>query len=51
MLTKIAMMSTLAAAGTGLGKLLLVVLGSNGLLVACYLLYKRRKANGPKKYL
>ena len=32
-------------------RVVLVVLGSNGLLVMCYLLYKRRKANGPKKYL
>ena len=30
---------------------ILVVLGSQGLLVVAYVLYKRRKANGPKKYL
>jgi mannose-binding lectin 1 len=46
-----AMLSTIASMGTGLGKFVLVVLGSNGLLVLCYLVYKRRKANAPKKYL
>ena len=45
------MVSTITSMGTGLGKFVLVVLGSNGLLVICYLLYKRRKANSPKKYL
>ncbi|KAN0095858.1 concanavalin A-like lectin/glucanase [Hyaloscypha variabilis] len=45
------MLSTVASMGTGLGKFVLVVLGSNGLLVLCYLVYKRRKANMPKKYL
>lgn len=45
------MLSTIASMGTGLGKFVLVVLGSNGLLVLCYLVYKRRKANTPKKYL
>ena len=45
------MVSKIATMGTGFGKFILVVLGSNSLLVICYLLYKRRKANGPKKYL
>lgn len=51
MLTEIGLLSTLTSMGTGLGKFVLVVLGSNGLLVMCYLVYKRRKAGGPKKYL
>lgn len=42
---------TIAGMGTGLGKFVLVVLGSQGLLILAYLLYKRRKANSPKKYL
>jgi len=45
------LVGTIATMGTGLGKFVFVVVGSNGLLVLCYLLYKRRKANGPKKYL
>jgi mannose-binding lectin 1 len=42
---------TLAGMGTGLGKFVLVVLGSQATLIGAYLLYKRRKANSPKKYL
>jgi mannose-binding lectin 1 len=44
-------LGTLARTGTGLGKFVLVVVGSQVVLVGCYVLYKRRKANGPKKYL
>jgi lectin, mannose-binding 1 len=44
-------LGTLARSGTGLGKFVLVVLGSQAVLVGAYVLYKRRKANGPKKYL
>ncbi|TVY20334.1 VIP36-like protein [Lachnellula arida] len=44
-------LGTLANTGTGLGKLIFVVLGSQALLVGAFVLYKRRKANGPKKYL
>lgn len=42
---------TLAGMGTGLGKFVLVVLGSQATLIGAYLLYKRKKANSPKKYL
>lgn len=42
---------TVEGMGSGLGRIVLVVCGSNALLVGAYLLYKRRKANSPKKYL
>ncbi|KUJ19555.1 concanavalin A-like lectin/glucanase [Mollisia scopiformis] len=42
---------TLEGMGTGVGKFVWVVLGSQVLLIGAYLLYKRRKANSPKKYL
>ena len=41
----------LAKKGAGLGSFVLVVVGSQVLVVGLYVLYKRRKANGPKKYL
>jgi lectin, mannose-binding 1 len=44
-------MGTIAGLGTGVGKFVLVVVGSQALTVGAYLLYKRRKANSPKKYL
>ncbi|RDL34452.1 Concanavalin A-like lectin [Venustampulla echinocandica] len=44
-------LGTLAKTGTGLGKLVLVVVGSQGLLLGVYVLYKRRRTNMPKKYL
>ncbi|TVY67426.1 Protein EMP47 [Lachnellula suecica] len=44
-------LGTLAKTGTGLGKFVLVVVGSQAVVVGLYVLYKRRKANGPKKYL
>ncbi|KAF4624879.1 hypothetical protein G7Y89_g13291 [Cudoniella acicularis] len=44
-------LGTLARTGTGLGKFVLVVVGSQCVVVAAYILYKRRKAGGPKKYL
>jgi len=42
---------TLEGMGTGIGKFVWIVLGSQALLIGAYLLYKRRKANSPKKYL
>ncbi len=42
---------TLEGMGTGVGKFIWIVLGSQALLIGAYLLYKRRKANSPKKYL
>ncbi|TVY32969.1 Protein ERGIC-53-like [Lachnellula subtilissima] len=44
-------LDTLANTGTGLWKFVFVVFGSQALLVGGFVLYKRRKANGPKKYL
>lgn len=35
----------------GTGMLLFIIMGSQAVLVAGYVLYKRRRANGPKKYL
>jgi mannose-binding lectin 1 len=37
--------------GHGWGKFFLIVVGSQAVTVGVYLLYKRRKANSPKKYL
>lgn len=45
------MIGTLAKTGTGFGKFFLVVVASQVVVVGGYVLYKRRKANGPKKYL
>jgi mannose-binding lectin 1 len=45
------MIGSLAANAPGIAMYIFVVLGSQVLLVAAYVLYKRRKANGPKKYL
>jgi mannose-binding lectin 1 len=42
---------TMAKSGTGLGTFALVVVASQVVVVGAYVLYKRRKANGPKKYL
>lgn len=47
----VSVLGTLASTGTGLGKFVLVVVGSQGVLVGAYVLYKRRKAGGSKKYL
>lgn len=44
-------LGTITGSKTGIGGFLVVVFGSQGLLVLAYVLYKRRKANGPKKYL
>jgi mannose-binding lectin 1 len=45
------MLGTLADSAPRIGMFVFVVLGSQALLVGAYLLYKRRKANSPKKYL
>ncbi|TAQ83422.1 hypothetical protein B7494_g8257 [Chlorociboria aeruginascens] len=45
------LMGSVADNAVGLGKYVLVVLGSQGLLILAYLGYKRRKAMNPKKYL
>ena len=45
------MLGTVAANAPGVALYVFVVLGSQALLVVAYLVYKRRKANGPKKYL
>ena len=45
------MLGTLAASAPRVGMFVFVVLGSQALLVGAYLLYKRKKANSPKKYL
>ena len=45
------MLGTVAASAPRVGMFVFVVLGSQALLVGAYLVYKRRKANGPKKYL
>ena len=37
--------------GPRMGLLLFVFLGCQVLLAGSYVIYKRRKANGPKKYL
>lgn len=42
---------TLEGMGTGVWKFVWIVLGSQALLVGAYLIYKRKKANSPKKYL
>ena len=42
---------SLAANAPSVALYVFVVLGSQALLVVAYVLYKRRKANGPKKYL
>jgi mannose-binding lectin 1 len=42
---------SLAANAPSVAVYVFVVLGSQALLVVAYVLYKRRKANGPKKYL
>jgi mannose-binding lectin 1 len=42
---------TMAQSGTGLFKLMLVVVTSQGVVAGIYILYKRRIKNGPKKYL
>lgn len=44
-------LGSITGSKTGIGGFLLVVFGSQGLLVLAYVWYKRRKANGPKKYL
>jgi mannose-binding lectin 1 len=41
----------MAANAPSVAMYVFVVLGSQALLVVAYLVYKRRKANGPKKYL
>jgi mannose-binding lectin 1 len=45
------MIGSLAANAPSMALYVFVVLGSQALLIAAYLVYKRRKANGPKKYL
>ena len=45
------MIGSLAANAPGVALYVFVVLGSQALLILAYVLYKRRKANGPKKYL
>lgn len=45
------MIGSLAANAPSVALYVFVVLGSQALLVVAYVLYKRRKANGPKKYL
>lgn len=42
---------TLAGMGSGFGRFVWVVVGGQVVLVVAYLVYKRRKANSPKKYL
>ncbi|EHK97121.1 hypothetical protein M7I_7131 [Glarea lozoyensis 74030] len=41
----------MAKSGVGLGSFVLVVVAGQVVVVGAYVLYKRRKANGPKKYL
>lgn len=45
------MIGSLAASAPSVALYVFVVLGSQALLVVAYVYYKRRKANGPKKYL
>jgi mannose-binding lectin 1 len=45
------MIGSLAANAPSVALYVFVVLGSQALLVVAYVLYKKRKANGPKKYL
>jgi mannose-binding lectin 1 len=45
------MLGTVAAHAPSAVLYVFVMMGSQALLVAAYILYKRRKANGPKKYL
>jgi len=44
-------LGTMASSAPRIGLLVVVILGSQVLLVVAYAMYKRRKANGPKKYL
>ena len=45
------LLGSVAANAPSVAMYVFVVLGSQALLVVAYLVYKRRKANGPKKYL
>ncbi|KAL3419148.1 lectin family integral membrane [Phlyctema vagabunda] len=45
------LMANVVASAPSIVAYTIVVLGSQGVLIVAYLLYKRRKANGPKKYL
>lgn len=45
------LLGSMAANAPSVAMYVFVVLGSQALLVVAYLVYKRRKANGPKKYL
>lgn len=49
--THATLLGTVAGSAPGISGFILAVLASQGLLVLAYVLYKRRKANGPKKYL
>jgi len=44
-------LGSITSSAPGITGFLVVVFGSQALLVVAYLLYKKRKANGPKKYL
>jgi mannose-binding lectin 1 len=45
------LLGTVSGLGLGAGKFLLIVVGSQAVTVGAYLLYKRRKNGGMKKYL
>lgn len=49
--THSSVLGTLATSAPSVALYVFVVLGSQALLVVAYILYKRRKMNGPKKYL
>src|SRR5699024_7992981 len=42
---------TVTSSIPGHGKLIFIIVGTQALLVTAYVLYKRRRANSPKKYL
>ncbi|UNI16313.1 hypothetical protein JDV02_002754 [Purpureocillium takamizusanense] len=42
---------TVTSSMPGHGKLIFIIVGTQALLVTAYVLYKKRKANSPKKYL
>jgi mannose-binding lectin 1 len=45
------LLGSVAASAPSVAMYVFVVMGSQALMVVAYLVYKRRKANGPKKYL